>query len=585
MIKRAITGFAVTLLVCQVSYAQLIGYFSEGGGAMTVETTDGPIQTAGLNFIAEPGILTKGEDAAPFDFFLGTDPDNITFAALRQVTLDGIVELDMQVAPEATPFDIQASYGDGTSPRRFPIQGIVSSPLAVTIPGGGGPVTISPSDQSAWTVGRLALQATQGLIEAGGSPAPFETLIENTTTRWEASTSAGVTIDGSVQLDVVASYDATVNVETYSADNQLVGSSNLIVGERLPGFGNALTARHDNLNGGPIVIQSRGGPVNLLGLELASANSGLSSSGDPSPFETLESNTSNLWKASSSTDVQIDGVLVLDVITEPEQNVTGVYFEGIVARRFLVRDVFPLDRITLSHPIDGGPLTLDVDGSFLNGINLTATQGTFTGGGDASPFSVLSSNTPERWAAESQENIFVDGQITLDVTVSSGAVISGTIQNDVASAEISITQSEPVVAIYPREGGPITLEFLDGPRGLMGVEFLAEPGVLTQGASAEPFDFFIPDSAAPGNVTLGVLGTPVTLDGSVELDVIVAPDTPFGEISANWDNGANQFGLFVVPTSRPTPEPSSNITICMGLIGLLLIRRQQQQITDRGIRL
>jgi len=86
LIKRATTSLAILLLVCQVSYSQLIGYFPEGGGAMSVETTDGPIQTPGLNFDADPGILTIGDDPAPFDFFLGNNLDNVAFAALRQVT-------------------------------------------------------------------------------------------------------------------------------------------------------------------------------------------------------------------------------------------------------------------------------------------------------------------------------------------------------------------------------------------------------------------------------------------------------------------------------------------------------------------
>ena len=106
-----------------------------------------------------------------------------------------------------------------------------------------------------------------------------------------------------------------------------------------------------------------------------------------------------------------------------------------------------------------------------------------------------------------------------------------------------------------------------------GLEFIAEPGVLTQGASAGPFSFFIPNSAAPGNVTLGSLGTPVTLEGFVELDIFVAANTPPGSISATWGMGVTPTAFGVFPTST-LPEPNGSMMIWLGLIGLLTLRQR-----------
>ena len=68
--------------------------------------------------------------------------------------------------------------------------------------------------------------------------------------------------------------------------------------------------------------------------------------------------------------------------------------------------------------------------------------------------------------------------------------------------------------------------------------------------SPAPFTFF-PNSASPGNVTFGVLGTPITLDGEIELDVAVSAFAERGSIKGYWGDG-------VTPTAFPitVPEPA-----------------------------
>ena len=76
-----------------------------------------------------------------------------------------------------------------------------------------------------------------------------------------------------------------------------------------------------------------------------------------------------------------------------------------------------------------------------------------------------------------------------------------------------------------------------GPINVLGIEFLAEPGILQQGDDPSPFGFFIPNAAAPGNVTFGSLGTAPIIDGTLELDVAVAANTPEDSINAIWGFG------------------------------------------------
>ncbi len=124
---------------------------------------------------------------------------------------------------------------------------------------------------------------------------------------------------------------------------------------------------------------------------------------------------------------------------------------------------------------------------------------------------------------------------------------------------------------WPAGGGNITIRTTNGPIQAGGLEFVAEPGILTQGTSAAPFAFFIPNSAAPGNVTFGVLGTPVTLDGPVELDVAVSASASNGDVSATWGNG-------VVPTAFCVlcPEPAGFSLAAFGVIALLGMRMRRK---------
>ncbi len=121
---------------------------------------------------------------------------------------------------------------------------------------------------------------------------------------------------------------------------------------------------------------------------------------------------------------------------------------------------------------------------------------------------------------------------------------------------------------WPAGGGNITITTTEGPIQASGLEFVAEPGILTQGTSPAPFAFFIPNRGAPGNVTLGVLGTPVTLDGQIELDVAVSASAVGSDVTGTWGDG-------VVPTAfcvSCSPEPAGFSLAAFGVIALLGMR-------------
>ena len=146
MLSRRLVTLAILLITTNISTAQLSGSFPVGGGNITIEPTDGPIQAGGLEFVAEPGILTQGASPAPFPFFIpnSASPGNVTFGVLgTPVTIDGPVELDLAVSALATGADIAATWGNGIVPTPFPINGFFEGQpiLSGSFPFDGGPVT------------------------------------------------------------------------------------------------------------------------------------------------------------------------------------------------------------------------------------------------------------------------------------------------------------------------------------------------------------------------------------------------------------------------------------------------------------
>ena len=131
----------------------------------------------------------------------------MTFGVLgTPVTLDGDVELDVFARAGAT---IDATWGNGIVPTPFPVSSgpIVIGPnsaLVGSVPFDGGAVTLAPASDPVTTRG-LNIEATFGTLTGGGSAAPYDTLVSNTDERWTVESSVDVTIDGPIELDVVAS--------------------------------------------------------------------------------------------------------------------------------------------------------------------------------------------------------------------------------------------------------------------------------------------------------------------------------------------------------------------------------------------
>ena len=140
---------------------------------------------------------------------------------------------------------------------------------------------------------------------------------------------------------------------------------------------------------------------------------------------------------------------------------------------------------------------------------------------------------------------------------------------------------QALLGSWPVGGGNISVCPTAGSIQLGGIEFFADPGILTQGASPAPFTHFVPKEAFPGNVTLAALGQLVTIDGTIELDVHVSATATDDDVTATWGgNGALPAPFPVVNSplcSAPVPEPTSFSLAAFGVIGLLRLRARRSK--------
>ena len=212
-----------------------------------------------------------------------------------------------------------------------------------------------------------------------------------------------------------------------------------------------------------------------------------------------------------------------------------------------------------TFPAEGGQITIaPTDGPVrAGGIELSPTSGTLTRGDSPAPFAFFIPNAVEpenvTWGVLGTP-VTIDGPVSLDVTASADAVIDATWGNGVVPTPFPIVGGgtfpdpfdPPVVGtglegVFPAEGGKLTVTPIGGPILAGGIELIPTRGTLTEGESPAPFQFFLPNSNAPENVTLASLGTGVTIDGPLTLDVTFSADAI---VRGNWGDG-------------PTPVPFS----------------------------
>ena len=182
----------------------LSGSYDFDGGPITIRSTADPIAMKGMTLRATAGSLSGGGDPAPFETLSVNTASQWSVNSNAFVMFDGNVVLDVVASFGST---IQGEYSDGRNDQQFELTR--SAPqftgnLVGSFPFEGGPVTIKSVREPVVTR-RLDLTATKGRLISGGSPAPYQSLTNNSVSRWTANSNTDVTIDGTVELDLIAS--------------------------------------------------------------------------------------------------------------------------------------------------------------------------------------------------------------------------------------------------------------------------------------------------------------------------------------------------------------------------------------------
>lgn len=208
--------------------AQLIGEFPQGGGPITLTTTDGPVQTFAVDFTAEQGSLSTGESPAPFSFFFNSEPntafeDNVILAMFPG---EGFIVLDGSVTTQVFASDDALIAGQYALPLALDGENTVHGmlingyeppppPPAPTItasaPLTGGPITLSSgeSPDALSSIWLFDLAAADDL-HSGGNPAPFDSVEIIEGFSWDARSQTLIMLDGEFTLDVTVSPNANI---------------------------------------------------------------------------------------------------------------------------------------------------------------------------------------------------------------------------------------------------------------------------------------------------------------------------------------------------------------------------------------
>jgi len=409
-------------------------------------------------------------------------------------------------------------------------------------PAEGGYVSIAPTNGPV-EVGGVRVAAVTGTLNYGSTPAPFQSVSGSDLTRVvDLSSWGSILIDGPVTLDVQASANASLRGEYGRSDGRGLRPFPIEPGSVAP----FPLIGSTPYRGGPITIAPFGdaAPVAVRGLDFTAVRGELTTGNSAAPFESISTNTPQQWSVTSSVDVLIDGPIQLDLSTSANALVNGSVSSANAEASFSVlRDPPPLDsQIVGRYSIDGGPISVQSTTPVsIRQLQLNSSGGNLIGGTNAAPFQNVVSNTDSEWAVASSVDVVLNGSVDLDVQVQPNTFVKGFTNDGVKTSSFqlyALSQEDldaELFGIFPEEGGLLTVITTKGPIQSGAIEIIGDPGELTQGDTAAPFQFFIPSKVNPGNVTFGNLGTPTELDGPVTLGVEVSPTAVID--NARWGKG------------------------------------------------
>lgn len=569
---KRLTTFAMMIsgllaMLSSTSLAQDLVVTVNEDSKFVVTAVNGAFETFGLDFISPSGSLTPIPDfegASPFIFFLANDSRQITYGNLgTTVSIDGDLTLEAGWNPNGTQ-DVSFSYGIGTT-------GEASDPFLLPlgayegICGNCSPITVDfdSQNQNQFVIAGLdhpvvdiTFRSPSGSLRPGTDPGPFGSVV-GTPESVTFTADGSLALNGSQPLDLQWGFGEIGSARdvTYTyrlADDASDVQRDFTVRSSLYPQRPPIAVRFNDEN--QFVLSGSGHP--LSGLTLRSPSSSLVESDNSGPFETLgPTSASSITYSANTNPVVLDGEVTLpsgwafgernsqrDVTYSYELADDSLTFQGEI-RRGDYNDEISWPRISFSLD-EEDRFVLTGSGQPLQGLDLSSSSQSLIPAADIGPFDSAEFNTDGFISLRSEQNIVLDGTLTLqskwdrkgdkDVRYvydldDVSQLISGTIPRS-AYPSVPICRDGAVnslgVSVNRRN------QFvLSGNGQLMQLELASESGALVPGESAAPFASF--DSNTTELVQFAN-GEFIQIDGLVVLSTEWNPDLGTRDVAVDF---------------------------------------------------
>jgi len=528
------------------------GSYAYDGGPVTIEPVALPVNVRKLELNATAGAISSGGNAAPFASLDINTSTKWTASSQADVLIDGPVILDaiFQPGDPLLPSQLRGTAYDATGSGAFEltrqqpkstdrIRGSYSWQGPVVVESTNGPVTLRGLDFFG------PRHASAG-IRGGSNPAPFQTATANRDDLWSIRSDVDVMLDGHLRLDATVAEGSHVDGQMW--DGNISSSFEMNRRRELDATASI------PFDGGNVSLSRTS--INSVNVRLIQGQ--LQGGSNPAPFDSITNNTPIQWTVESNSIVEQAGPITLDVNASKGSKGSVIVSDGLdtATINLTIADPLPNRKLIGGYSLtEGGPVSLASNGpTTLRTLKIDAlpNRGTLVAGGSAAPFDSLTANTDTTWSVESETDVTIDGIVQLDLEVEPHAFLAGQAFDGTTTTKVHFNGSSytynwhhsRLVAAYPEDGGNMLLLAPDEARSMAGIEFVAAPGILTKGEDPSPFLFFLSSATHPGAVTFAAIA-PVTIDGVVELNVYVGPNTPQGTINGSSASPQPNVGLSV----------------------------------------
>ena len=516
------------------------------------------------------GGLVPASSAVPFES-LGTNTnESIVFDSSVPITVDGQLTLnagwDFGVGARDVWYDYLEDGSDLTAgPFRVALSSYPSPPIATPIR-----LAIDEDDfyfqisGTGQTLTGLRLRSPSGSILPGTSPAPFDSLAENTEQLVSLGGSSLVTLDGTLKLDARWNFgrqgrDVTADYDQFGfADVRGPVSPSTYPSPPAPV---RVVVTPDDFK-----LELIGVGQEINGLRFDSESGSLAPADNATPFGSLVENTVNGIEFTADAPVSIDGALKLSAGWRPinsERDITYGYDQDGV--RFGAFDVAsypnrPQPRLGLAEDLH---FVMQGEGQIVDALSIRSGGGSLVPSHNPAPFQSLGGNT-NNLVELSGGLVTLDGEIKL-ATAWNPIEATRDVTYQFGDGQVRAVNADeyppraPVGNISARINDNDQFVLSGNGNQLRGALFTSESRSLVPGESAAPFTEFTENTSRRIRFDTSSF---VTLDGDLTLDAGYNRQVGGEDVRVSAREVGDRGFRFTSPiTDYPAPTPRVNVSL------------------------